>query len=402
MHNQLVSYKLVTDKASRMQGVTIVFDDAQSKAGQLSDDIMATIHPFLCFETDPSFIEHKIFVQINQLCLMGQIATSLPKEQVVLLIAPCDDVTEALIARCEALFENGYLLGINNLTEDDNRLVLLPFTQYVTQHINLLSNRTLALLKGHNTILIATHIHSLAQKEEAERLGCQLFQGWYYLEIKPDPSKKLPLNMRVIIELIAELNSDGCDSTLEKFFRENPTLSLQMLKLVNSAAMGVGKEVNSIRHAIMILGRGQMMRWLQVMLYAQDDTAKVPTVIMYKALWRAELMELLSTQCDHHGSLAHHDSVFMTGMLSLADILLNESMENVIPTMGLSVMIQEALLHKKGIAGMLLKLVEALEQARFDEVKMLAGQLNIDDEIVATCQKEALVWANKVASGIGE
>lgn len=92
----------------------------------------------------------------------------------------------------------------------------------------------------------------------------------------------------------------------------------------------------------------------------------------------------------------------MTGMLSLADILLNESMENVIPTMGLSVMIQEALLHKKGIAGMLLKLVEALEQARFDEVKMLAGQLNIDDEIVATCQKEALVWANKVASGIGE
>ena len=402
MHNQLVSYQLVTDKASRMQGVAIVFDEAQSKSGQLSDDIMATIHPFLCFETDPSFADHKVFLQINQACLMESIATSLPKEQVVLLITPCDSVSEGLLRRCETLVDMGYLLGINHLAADDSRLMLLPLITYVTQSIHLLSNQLVQLLKDCNVKLIATDIDHIKQKEEAERLGAQLFQGGYYLEIKPDSSKKLPLNMQVIIELIAELNTDGCDSTLEKFFRENPTLSLQMLKLVNSAGMGVGKEVNSIRHAIMILGRGQMMRWLQVMLYAQDDTAKVPTVIMYKALWRAELMELLSTQCDHHGSLAHHDAVFMTGMLSLADVLLNDSMEKVVPTMGLSVTIQEALLSRTGLAGMLLKLVEALEQARFDEVATLAEKLHLEIETVATCQKEALVWANQVASKISD
>lgn len=331
---------------------------------------------------------------------MEQIATSMPKEQVVLLLLRCDDVSELLVERCKNLSAMGYLLAISDWQDNDCRSILLPHVSYVMLEVDRLNNQTATLLKPYNCKLVATEANHLIQKSHAQAYGADFYQGLYYLEKKSDTRGKIPLSMHVILALISELNSDGCDTVLEKFFRENPALSLQMLQLVNSAGIGVGKEINSIRHAIMILGRGTIMRWLQVMLYAQDNATEVPSMLMYTALWRAKLMELISTQSDHHGTLAHHDAAFMTGILSLADVLLNETMEEIVASTQLATSISEALLLKTGIAGGLLKLVEALEHARFEEVKTLAHKLNIAIETVATCQQEALWWVNQVADNI--
>jgi EAL and modified HD-GYP domain-containing signal transduction protein len=134
------------------------------------------------------------------------------------------------------------------------------------------------------------------------------------------------------------------------------------------------------------------------MLYVIDSHVKMPTMLLYTVIWRAKFMELMSTQCNHHGSIVHHDAVFITGILSLADMLLNDTMESIVNKMSLAKTIQDALLNRAGLAGGLLALAEALEAAEFESVANYLEKLHTSNGVIMACQNEALVWTNQVLS----
>ncbi|WP_167759907.1 EAL and HDOD domain-containing protein [Methylotenera oryzisoli] len=400
MQNKLVSYQPITDVQCHLVGIDLVVDKRENATDNISESVISALHPFLCLETAGLFANHQVFVKVDEQFLMADALTLLPKTQVVLTLVRCDVVSEDLINRCSVLADMGYSLALDDWADKDPRLPLLAYAKFVRINLEHGLQSISDVLVSSTANLIAVETNCLEQRECSENIGVNLYQGYYYLDVRPDATKSLPLSVHVILEVIAELNSDGSDAALERFFRENPVLSVQMLRMVNSAAIGAGREVSSIRHAIMILGRGQMIRWLQVMLYTQRDTANVPTMLMYTALWRAKLMELMSTQCNHHGSTVHHDAVFMTGMLSLADVLLNDSMNSVVAKMSLATSIRDALLNRSGVAGSLLALVEFLELAKFADVEKHASVLGTTIEVIMACQNEALIWVDQIASSL--
>ncbi|WP_019899095.1 EAL and HDOD domain-containing protein [Methylotenera mobilis] len=399
MQDVLVSYQPITDEHSNMVGIALVIDETQMEVNNHSQNVMSALSPFLGPESNGLMSNYKIFIKVNQLFLMNEVNATLPMDRIVFELDECEFILPALLNRLSALSSSGYYLATGTQIRSDQLATLIPYMTFVKVNINDDdSSRLIQALRSPSLNILATDVNDDKDKSRANLSSIKFIQGRYYQGMKVSLNKELPLSVHTILELIAELNSDGCDARLEGFFRENPALSLQMLKIVNSAAIGAGKEISSIRHAIMILGRGQIMRWLQVMLYVIDSHVKMPTMLLYTVIWRAKFMELMSTQCNHHGSIVHHDAAFITGILSLADMLLNDTMESIVVKMSLAKTIQDALLNRTGLAGDLLALAEALEAAEFEHVANYKEKLHTSNSVIMACQNEALIWTNQVLS----
>ena len=98
-----------------------------------------------------------------------------------------------------------------------------------------------------------------------------------------------------------------------------------MLKLVNSAAFALSTPITSFGQAIGLLGRRQLQRWLQLLLYARQRADGLPNPLLPLAALRAAQMESLCKQ--RGGDRDEQDLAFMIGVFSLLDVLLGMPMD---------------------------------------------------------------------------
>ncbi|QZA76802.1 HDOD domain-containing protein [Deefgea tanakiae] len=164
----------------------------------------------------------------------------------------------------------------------------------------------------------------------------------------------------VLLELLSLIVSDAETTSLETTLTKAPQLMLNLLKLVNSVGMGNATPARSIRQAITILGRRQLQRWLQLLLYAEQygEDDKRP-VILIAAAMRGKRLALWAEQ-GWLGSTSA-DEAFLCGMLSLLDRLFGEPLAQLLAPLPLDHHLRAALLSSEGILGQALKQLTALE-----------------------------------------
>ncbi|WP_373973873.1 HDOD domain-containing protein [Chitinibacter sp. SCUT-21] len=162
-----------------------------------------------------------------------------------------------------------------------------------------------------------------------------------------------------LLELISLVAADAETATLERVFSRAPDLTFRLLRLVNSVGMRSRIEISSIRHAITVLGRTQLQRWVQLLMYAEqfgESSAMSP--LLLAALIRARRLESWA----QHGWLnTTPDSAFLLGMLSLLDRLFHKPMPELISNLPLNEKMMAALLKSEGVLG------AALEQTKLME-----------------------------------
>jgi c-di-GMP phosphodiesterase len=182
---------------------------------------------------------------------------------------------------------------------------------------------------------------------------------------------------------------------LEALFKNNPSLTLGLLRLVNSVGIGGGRQkVESIRHAIAVLGQKQLMRWVQLLLYASPDS-QGDNALMIQVASRARLMELIAKKIDSYQA-NFSDQAFMVGMLSLADAVMQTPLEDVLNEIGLSDELRSAILHQEGMLGQLLNLAGLIEHGDFDSAEQEIGKLGISSDDLLQIQLETMQWANEI------
>ncbi|MEO8009579.1 MAG: HDOD domain-containing protein, partial [Betaproteobacteria bacterium] len=179
-------------------------------------------------------------------------------------------------------------------------------------------------------------------------------------------------------------------------------LTVSLLRVVNSVAVGVGQRLDSLRHAIVVLGRAQLNRWLQILFYAIGDQtgASHPSPLTILATTRGRMMEMMATEMGNSDS-SFRERAFMTGILSLTDTLLGVPLPDILAQLSLAPEVKRALLERKGELGMLLKLTEVLETG--DAVPIAAALepfSRLSAEIINVVQMQAMAWANALGTPI--
>ncbi|NRR29850.1 HDOD domain-containing protein [Oxalobacteraceae bacterium] len=224
--------------------------------------------------------------------------------------------------------------------------------------------------------------------------------GDWYLAAPPKPVGAQAASRALATQLVQLVAADADTHEIEALLRRDPTLSYHLLRLVNSLGMGSSRRVTSFSQALMILGRQQLRRWLNLMLFsAREGDARSPMLLARVAV-RAHAMELLAKAAglDRHTQ----EQGFMAGMFSLLGVLFGMPLAEVLQPLAIGETVQDALLNRGGELGCLLALVDAAEQR--DGAALLtqldALQLGVDD--YHRIMVEAHLWMlGLVAGGAG-
>lgn len=201
-----------------------------------------------------------------------------------------------------------------------------------------------------------------------------------------------------LLKLLTLVAQDADSAEIELVFKREPELSFNLFRLVNSVSMGLNTKISTFNQAIMVLGRRQMQRWIQLMLYTsnQSDTDAGNPLLQLAAM-RARLMERFAMA--NGWDTAEQERAFMAGIFSLLDTLLGMPMAEIVSIIALPDDVQSALLGQDGKLSQLLCLVSRLQAG--DAHAELPEFMGISAENLAECQFDALKWTAGINQEMG-
>ncbi len=342
------------------------------------------------------------FVNVDTELLMSDVICMLPSKKVVLEILESVKITDEIVQRCIELKQMGYQLALDDVVEINQEIELLLSIVHVVK-IDILTIEKEALvdivnqLKRWPVLLLAEKVNSSEQAKLCMELGFEMFQGYYFAKPEIISGKRTDPGKLSLLNLLTLVMSDSDAADIEQELKHQPGLSYNLMRMVNSTASGFSKNINSIKQAVMVLGRKQLQRWIQLLLYAADKkNEKMSDAMLQVAATRGKMMELIAT-VDRPHDKSHQDRAFMVGILSLLDALLGMEMTEIIEKLNIPSEISQALLSRSGRLGQELKLIEANEKGEIDSVKSFLAELNfLSLSELTSLELEALGWANRI------
>ncbi|HEX6736317.1 MAG TPA: HDOD domain-containing protein [Azonexus sp.] len=244
--------------------------------------------------------------------------------------------------------------------------------------------------------LVATDVHSHADRQWFLDNACTLSTGEFLLARGTAPNRADTTRIK-LLELLGLIAEDADTAALESVFRQESKLSYSLLRLVNSAAMAPPKPITSFSQAINLLGRRQLQRWLQLLVYADPNNGHQPNPLLQKAAARGHLLENLAPQLKSRPALDNlEDAAFMVGSFSLLNVLLHMSMPEIMHQLPLAPEVAAALTEHAGPLGELLGAIQAAEVRDLAAASTKLARLGIEPGRHLDAQLAALGWAAKI------
>lgn len=394
----------ILDRDQRIVAYELLFRTADTSSVTVTDDMQATAsvihHAFSEMGVQTVLGTQLGFINVSADMLLSDMVEFLPTSQVVLELLETIIVTEAVIERCRALKLLGFALALDDFVFDESYLPLLTLVDIVKIDLLLHSREELqavvSQLKPWPVKLLAEKVDSAEQAAYCHSLGFDLFQGYYFARPSVLSTKRADPSQLALIRLLGLVLHDADTPQIEQIFKQHPSLTYNLMRLVNSVASGVHHSIASVSQAIMVLGRKQLQRWLQLLLFTLQVGTPYPSPLLLLAATRGKMMELLAEKQQHNADYC--DEAFMAGILSLIDSLIDKPLADIVGELGLSERLTAALLRREDEMGALLQLVESVEHPDLSRpLSLLAqcGGLSLSDLTMA--EIEAMCWANQVA-----
>lgn len=391
----------ILDRSQSIVAYELLFRSGQTASANVSDDVAATAnvisHAFTELGVSTVLGKHKGFINFSSDLLLSDIIELLPRDKVVIELLETITVTPQIIARCQELKAMGFTLALDDYTSEDPQFdILFDLVDVIKIDYPLVDKQALPAivkrLKKKQLKLLAEKIDDRAQADLCMALGFDLYQGYFYAKpviltgTRTDPSK---LNLLRLLGLVL---GDAETGEIEQVFKHDPSLTFKMLKLVNSVGMGLAQRINSLNHAIVVLGRRQLQRWIQLLMFV-PNSGDTENPLLQLAAIRGKLMEQLALD-QAPRDREYHDRAFITGILSLLDTLLGMPLAEIVEQINLAPDVKSALLERHGMLGELLDLAEKLETNDFATAGELLQCSGLSVEQLLQAQMEAMRWAN--------
>jgi EAL and modified HD-GYP domain-containing signal transduction protein len=357
------------------------------------------------------------FLNVDADVLGSDIYAFLPRERTVLELAASVAPDAAVLARMAELAGHGFQFALDGVgsggdpAADAARLQqLLPLARFVKLDLRKLDLRTtpppalaalVSRLHGMDKCVVADKVETRDEYQACLDLGVDYFQGYYFARPSVLGGRKLSPSQVAVLGLMKLVTSDVDNADIERAVKRDVTVAINLLRLVNTPAVGVGKRIDSVSQALIVLGRRQLQRWLQIMLYAEPGTnGHNQSPLLMLATTRGRLMELLAQRL-RPGQRYLSEIAFTVGIMSLMDVLFGIPMADIVEQVPVSDEIVNALLRRTGFFGELLKLAECIEapdshDSQDDDVLPTLRELAISGDDMVELEMSAFQWSDSV------
>ncbi|WLI91676.1 EAL domain-containing protein [Massilia sp. R2A-15] len=387
----------------------LLFRTAGSTEANVTDDAAATAA--VISHASQLGMEHVVgaqlaFVNVTEAALMSDYVRFLPADKVILEILETVKATPELVARVRELKSLGFKFALDDVVaESDDVRALVKLVDVIKIDVKgvdpaRLPSLTASLRQQHKKLL-AEKVETQEEFRLCLELGFEYFQGFYFARPDIMSGKKIAPSELAILDLLELVNSDADNHTIELAVKRDALISLNLLRLVNTPAAGVRGKIDTLGQAIEVLGRRQLQRWLQILLYATPGAqVEMNLPLLQMATTRGKMLELMSLKI-HPGQRAAADTGFTVGIMSLTDALFSMSMEDILDTVDVAGEARAALLDREGEYGEMLNIVEMLEKDKCGKALSAAlRHLDLTIKDLREIELAAFEWINELAQEV--
>ena len=363
----------ILDREGALHAYELLFRGSAHNYAEVSDDAQATaqvVARTIGSIGVPSVLgTHRGYVNISRELLFDDIVHLMEPERFVLEILETVMFDARLIARIDELRRAGFRVALDDVCElSPNLLAALPHAEIVKVDFLQTDRAQLAglsqALRGRGKTLIAEKVETREDFALARDLGFDLFQGYFFAQPQVLSTRRTRSSRTSLMRLLALLARDAGIVELEDELKRNPNVVMQLLRLVNSSAFGLGRNIASLREAIIATGTRQIARWAQLLLYAGiGDLPWRFDPLVQLAGTRARFMELAARWIRPNDE-AFADAAFLTGVFSLVHVLVDSTPDATLDPLDLSPLIRDAIVGGEGPMGALLRIAEAAGEAQ--------------------------------------
>lgn len=321
----------------------------------------------------------------------------LTSDEVVVEILETIKPGKKLLALCKDLHQKGYTLALDDYEHQNVWAHFYPFIKIIKIDIQQSSiddiKEVLVAIKDHPHIkMLAEKVETYEEYDQMLQLGFDYFQGYFFARPEMVKTKSLSPSQMAMAELLYETSKTELDlNSITSVFERDVSLSYKLLRYANSAIFKRRNEISTIKQALVILGSGELKRFIGLMFAVTANPDK-PSELINMAMTRAKFCELVAQDIRSQLDIS---IAFLTGLLSMIDAILDEEMATVLEKLPLSPEIKEPLLTKKGVMAALIKLVELIEQADWDKTTLVMDKLKLDKDKVVEHYNQAVAWADE-------
>ena len=312
----------------------------------------------------------------------------------------CDDRT---LAACERLVAAGHRLALDDFVYSPASEPYLRLAEIVK--VDVLDRppselaEIVARLRPFGVRLLAERVETAEVSDACERLGFDLFQGYYFSRPEILSRGAAVLEREGAARLAALLRDPAStEAELEAALRSDPSLAYALLRVVNSTLLG-GRGTGSVPATLRVVARESLARWLALLFVSSlAAEADADAELVRRSLLRGRLCELIA---DERRAAGGGVPLFVVGFLSGLDALLRTPMEDVIDRIGLAGPVRVALLERRGPYAAELALVELYERGAQEPMIAAAAALGLTAARIGELYTDSLAWTSDRLRSIG-
>jgi EAL and modified HD-GYP domain-containing signal transduction protein len=340
------------------------------------------------------------FLNVDADVIHSDIFAFLPRERTVLEIGAGVEPGDALLARLAELRRHGFRFAAEGMSAEASLQRLLPQVEYVKMDLRAMPIVTLLTLaprlRAAGKQLVAEKVERREEYKTCLDLGFDYFQGYHFAQPTVLGGSKLSPSQLAMLELMKLLTSDADNADIERAVKRDASVAINLLRIVNTPAAGAGRRIDSLSQALIVLGRRQLQRWLQIMLYAEPHArGHGLTPLLMLATTRARLMELLAQRL-RPAQRQPADIAFTVGIMSLMDTLFGIPMAELVEQVPVIDEVARALLERGGFFGELLRLAESFERMEEGDEMPPLPELAQGGDDLAELEMEAFEWSDQL------
>ncbi len=340
--------------------------------------------------------EQKYFVAYTSGMNTNTTLKALPKAKIIITVPAAASPMQAI--KFKQLASQGYtlcLIGISQETKDTPLFGITTYCKFLPGSFDAAGEREV-IAKHADKIFIADGVDDSEAFEAARRRGFKLFQGFFFGEEAVTKKTKDIDPMRAnYLRLLKLASTDGYTDFKEisRIISSDIALSYKLLRLLNSAAVGLKNPISSIDTGLAYLGEESLKNWV-ALLAMSGAAASKPLELVRISLIRARFGELLAPY--FHPPLDAHQ-VFLTGMFSLLNIALDKTKEELFQEIPVADEIRDSILTPNGPYSELLAFFQNYEYSNWDEVTAFAKKNNLPDHVTGDSYLAAARWYKELA-----
>ena len=322
-----------------------------------------------------------------------------PPEIVTFLLEDLSDITGEHLHSMSLLRERGYRFAVvqaDRFIDNDDLLKLTDFVLFDETAMENSDRR--AMIIRYATFFKQIQVAAMGLDnneafEKAKKDNFHLYEGLFYrVPVTRGNQELTPIKANLIrlLNLVRDENFEFKD--IAEVMRRDPALSYSLMRFINSPYLGIKYKVKSIQHAVTILGRLEVRKWITAAVFkalGSDRPNELTRISLVRAKFAENLAGIFGLQPDA-------PSLFLMGLFSVLDTMLDTTIALALEKVMVSDEIAAALVDHSGRLYPVMEYIIDYEKADWSAVIAHNMKQGLHTPEVYTAYLDALSWYNEL------